>query len=132
MRFIDLQINGYTGVDFNSDDLSPDAMHRACEALQEDGAEGFLATVITDTVPVLCNRLARLADLCESDPLARELVKGVHLEGPFLNASPGYRGAHPPLAMRDADPDAMQTLLDAARGLIRLVTLAPERDPGAR
>jgi N-acetylglucosamine-6-phosphate deacetylase len=132
MRFLDLQINGYAGVDFNGAELSPDDMHRACEALREDGVEGILATIITDEMPTLCNRLARLADLRERDPLVQEIVLGIHLEGPFLNASPGFSGAHPASAMRDADPGSVAALLDAARGLLRIVTLAPERDPGAK
>jgi N-acetylglucosamine-6-phosphate deacetylase len=132
MQFLDLQINGYAGVDFNGAELLPEALHRACAALREDGAQGILATVITDALPALCARLARLADLRDRDPLVWEMMLGVHLEGPFLSASPGYAGAHPAAAMRDADPDAIRALLDAARGLIRLVTLAPERDRGAK
>jgi N-acetylglucosamine-6-phosphate deacetylase len=132
MRFFDLQINGYAGVDFNGDDLSPEGMRRACEALREDGVEGFLPTIITDTLPKLRARLARLAELSESDALAREMVKGIHLEGPFLNSAQGYKGAHPGEAMRDADEDAMKTLLEAAGGMICVVTLAPERDPGCK
>ncbi|MCC6126820.1 MAG: N-acetylglucosamine-6-phosphate deacetylase [Pirellulales bacterium] len=132
MPFLDLQINGYAGVDFNGNEFSPAELRRACEALREDGVEGILATIITDTLPVLCARLTRIAECCERDPLVRELVLGIHLEGPFLNETPGYAGAHPASAMRPADPDAMKALLDAARGLIRLVTLAPERDPGCK
>jgi N-acetylglucosamine-6-phosphate deacetylase len=58
------------------------------------------------------------------------MIAGLHVEGPFINETPGYRGAHPLDAIRPADPDAMQRLLDAADGLTRLVTLAPERDSG--
>ena len=62
----------------------------------------------------------------------RELIAGIHLEGPFLGSDPGYAGAHPVAAILQADGDIMKSLLDAARGLVRLVTLAPERDPGAK
>jgi N-acetylglucosamine-6-phosphate deacetylase len=132
MRFTDLQVNGYAGVDFNDDDLSPEMLHGACEALREDGVEAFLPTVVTDTLPALRRRLARLADLRDADPLARDMIWGIHLEGPFLSSDPGYAGAHPVAAVREADGDTTRSLLDAARGLIRLVTLAPERDPGAK
>jgi N-acetylglucosamine-6-phosphate deacetylase len=60
------------------------------------------------------------------------MIAGFHIEGPFLNETPGYRGAHPPDAMHPANPDEMELLLDAAGGLARIVTLAPERDPGFR
>ena len=68
----------------------------------------------------------------EQDPLVREVIWGIHIEGPFLNETPGYVGAHPPQAVRPADVDAMKRLLEAAGGLARLVTLAPERDPGSK
>jgi N-acetylglucosamine-6-phosphate deacetylase len=123
MHFIDLQVN--------DDGLSVEMLHRACQALQEDGVDGILATVITDTLPALHRRLARLAELRDADPLACDLILGIHLEGPFLSDDPGYAGAHPTTAVRQADEHTMKSLLDAARGLIRLVTLAPERDPRA-
>ena len=75
-------------------------------------------------------RLARIAAYRQADALARELIWGLHIEGPFISPLPGYVGAHPPEHVRPADPDAMRRLLDAAAGLTRLVTLAPERDAG--
>jgi len=128
--FFDLQVNGYAGVDFNQDDLDADQLHCACERLEEDGVAGFLATIITDDLAAMCRRLSRLAELREIDPLAKPVIAGVHIEGPFLNNRDGYRGAHPLDAIRPADADSMTRLLDAARGLTRVVTLAPECDPG--
>ena len=127
---IDLQVNGYAGVDFNGDDLTGDALHRACDRLAGDGVDAILATVITDDLDAMCARLARLAALRAADPLAARLIAGVHIEGPFLNEQPGFRGAHPLDAIQPASAAAMTMLLDAAAGLTRLVTLAPERDPG--
>ena len=126
--YFDLQVNGYAGVDFNQDDLSADALHAACERLQADGVAGFLATIITDHIPVMSGRLARLAKLREADPLAQRLIAGFHIEGPFINESDGYRGAHPADAIRPGNTEEMRQLLDAGTGLTRLVTLAPERD----
>src|SRR5439155_23407513 len=94
-KYVDLQVNGYAGVDFNSDDLSPDDLHRACEALQRDGVAAILATIITEKLDLMCARLARLVELRERDPLARQVIAGIHIEGPFINPMPGYRGAHP-------------------------------------
>lgn len=130
--YIDLQVNGYAGVDFNSDALTADALHAACERLAADGVAAILATVITDDLPAMCRRLARLAQLREKDPLAGRLIAGIHIEGPFINAADGFRGAHPAAAVVPADTGAMQQLLDAAAGLTRIVTLAPERDAGQR
>lgn len=130
--FVDLQLNGYAGVDFNRDGLTADQFHHACERLAADGVAAFLPTVITDALPAMCSRLAALVRWREADPLAARLVPGLHIEGPFLNPADGYRGAHPLDAIQPADVDAMQRLLDAAGGLARIVTLAPESDPGGR
>jgi len=58
------------------------------------------------------------------------VIRGFHLEGPFISPEPGYRGAHPLAAVRTANEDEMEGLLEAGEGLVRLVTLAPEQDPG--
>ena len=126
--FLDLQVNGYVGVDFNGDSLALDRLREACRRLQEEGVDGILATVITDRVDAMCRRLARIVELRAADPLVKDMIRGIHIEGPFLNENPGYIGAHPIAAARPAEPDAMQQLLDAAGGLARIVTLAPERD----
>jgi N-acetylglucosamine-6-phosphate deacetylase len=128
VSFFDLQVNGYGGVDFNRDDLNAADLHRACERLEADGVTGLLATIITDDLAAMCRRLSALAAIRDRDPLVRRLIAGIHIEGPFLNESDGYRGAHPRDAIRPADVDSMTRLLAAAQGLTRVVTLAPERD----
>lgn len=128
--YFDLQVNGYGGVDFNSDGLTPDQLHLCCEKLAQDGVAQILATIITADLDAMCGRLARIVELRERDPLARQMIPGFHIEGPFINETKGYRGAHPENAVRPADADTMRRLLDAAGGLTKLVTLAPERDAG--
>lgn len=130
--FFDLQVNGYAGVDFNRDNLSAHDLHRACEHLEADGVAGILATIVTEDVQAMARRLKRLAQLRQDDDLARRMIAGLHIEGPFLNPSAGFRGAHPPDAICRASCDAMKYLLEAAQGLARLVTLAPEQDAGMR
>jgi N-acetylglucosamine-6-phosphate deacetylase len=128
--FFDLQVNGYAGVDFNSDGATSEHLHRACERLEQDGVEGCLIAIITDAIDAMCARLSAIATMRARDPLAARVISGFHIEGPFLNPADGYRGAHPRNAIRHADADAMRRLLDAASGLTRIVTLAPEQDPG--
>jgi len=131
-QYFDLQVNGYAGVDFNADDLDPEALHRACERLREDGVAGILATIITASVERMTGRLARLVAIRRQDPLVADVVAGIHIEGPFISSEPGYYGAHPVATVRPADGELMRRLLDAAGGLTRIVTLAPERDEGFR
>jgi N-acetylglucosamine-6-phosphate deacetylase len=128
--YVDLQLNGYRGIDFNRDDLAADEMHRACELLRADGVAGALATVITDSLDRMAERLAKITAIRRSDSLVSDVIWGVHIEGPFINESPGYVGAHPPEHVRPASVEAMKRLLDVADGLARIVTLAPERDSG--
>jgi N-acetylglucosamine-6-phosphate deacetylase len=130
--YFDLQVNGYGGVDFNQDTLTGEDLERACARLADDGVAGVLATIITEDLDIMCARLANLARLRAQSPLASRLIAGFHIEGPFLSPEPGYRGAHPADAIRPADTDGMKRLLDAAKDLTRIVTLAPEHDPGLR
>ncbi|MCE9631248.1 MAG: N-acetylglucosamine-6-phosphate deacetylase [Planctomycetia bacterium] len=127
---LDLQLNGYGGVDFNSDGLSLDDLQRSCAAVRTDGGGRMLATVITDRLDRMIARIARLAELHAADPSAREVMAGIHIEGPFISPLPGYVGAHPVAHAIPAEVSAARQLVEAGRGLVRLVTLAPEHDRG--
>src|SRR5438552_3434635 len=117
--FVDLQVNGFGGVDFLEADA--DGYRRAGDALLETGVTAYLPTFITAPEEQLLSALRRVPEL-ENGPT----ILGVHLEGPFL--SPRRLGTHPDFARRDPDPALLERLLDA--GPVRLVTLAPEL-PGA-
>jgi N-acetylglucosamine-6-phosphate deacetylase len=117
--FVDLQVNGFAGVDFLTADL--DGYRNAGEALLETGVTALLPTFITSPEPQL---LAALREVpAESDG---PRILGAHLEGPFLSAL--RLGIHPASARRNPDLELLERLLDA--GPVRLVTLAPEL-PGA-
>jgi N-acetylglucosamine-6-phosphate deacetylase len=126
--YFDLQVNGYAGVDFRSDALTVDELRHACVTMRDHGVAHMLLTITTDDVTAMERRLRRVVSYRERDPLVRDVVSGIHIEGPFISPQDGYRGAHPRDAVRPADRNAMQRLLDAAGGLTRLVTLAPEHD----
>jgi len=128
--FFDLQVNGYGGVDFNTDGLTDTQLNAVCQRLEGDGVGGILATIITADLDAMCRRLRTLCQLRDRDPLAKRMIAGIHIEGPFINETPGFRGAHPADFVRPATESLMKRLLEAAGGLCRIVTLAPERDPG--
>ena len=130
MGFFDLQVNGYAGVDFNSDNLDAEHVHAACSRLEAEGVDGILATIISDSLSAMQARLRAIVELRSSVPPLRRILRGIHIEGPFLNPADGYRGAHPADAVGTANLPAMESLLEAAGGLTRIVTLAPEMDPG--
>ena len=126
----DLQLNGYKGIDFNADDLSAEALTRACEAVRADGGGRMLATVITDRLDRMTARIARLAALRAADPFVADVMAGIHVEGPCISPVPGFVGAHPPAHVVPATPAVVEQLVTAGEGLVRLVTLAPEHDAG--
>ena len=113
--FIDLQVNGFGGVDFLEADA--DGYRRAGESLLETGVTGYLPTFITQPEEVLLAALDAVP-IVERGPR----ILGVHLEGPFL--APRRLGTHPAAARRDPDPALLERLLGSRR--VRLVTLAPE------
>jgi len=128
----DFQVNGFAGVDFQSDTLSAEDLCRAVQALRQGGVGGILLTLITDDESKLCARFRRVEGFRRSDPGVAAIVRGYHLEGPWLNPDPGYCGAHPAAAMVAPSIDAFDRLQEAAGGGIRLVTLAPEWPGSAR
>jgi N-acetylglucosamine-6-phosphate deacetylase len=121
---VDLQVNGYGGVDLAEAD--PDGWARVAAGMATAGVTSFLATFTTAPLGDLVAAMGRARAALARPGSARLL--GVHLEGPFL--SPARKGAHDPAAMLDPSPAAVDRLVDAGRGVLVLMTLAPER-PGA-
>lgn len=132
MKAIDLQVNGYAGTDFCSHNLTAEELHTGCEALIKDGFDGILATLITDSVENLADKLTNLVKLRDQDDLAKQVIWGFHIEGPFLNPEPGYIGAHEPQYVSKANVEDAKRILDAGNGLVQLMTLAPEQDAGGK
>ena len=130
MAPLDLQLNGFGGVDFNADGLSLDDLRRACGAIRASGGGRVLATVITDQFDRVVARIARLAELCAADADVAAVIAGIHVEGPFISPLSGFVGAHPAEHVIPADVAAARRLVDAGGGMVRMVTLAPEHDRG--
>jgi N-acetylglucosamine-6-phosphate deacetylase len=129
MRYFDLQVNGAFGVDFNSDHLSADDFELACNQLAATGVEGFLPTIITDSIERMTSRIDKIVRIVEDRPDLRRIVRGIHVEGPFLSTQSGFFGTHPREHLKFANTEDARAILDAGRGFVRLVTLAPEQDP---
>jgi N-acetylglucosamine-6-phosphate deacetylase len=127
---IDLQVNGYDGYEFTSAQLTPQNVQHVSRALLATGVTGYLATVTTQSQPVIMHALQTIHAACQEAPPAVSRVLGVHLEGPYLSPEDGPRGAHPRQHCRLPDWDEYARFQQAAGGRIRLVTLAPEL-PGA-
>ena len=123
---VDLQVNGFAGVDFNSAGLTSDSLQLALEAMLATGVTTCLPTVITDSEIHMRKCLSALEKIRNSSPMANTMVAGYHLEGPFLSKLPGFCGCHPVEKMIAVDLELFLRLQEAAGGNIKLVTLAPE------
>lgn len=119
--FIDIHGHGGAGVSF---DEGPDAVRAARALHRAHGTTRAVISLVTASTSDLAARAAMVADLAEEDPT----ILGSHLEGPFLD--PGHKGAHTAGLLRSPDAASVDRLIEAGRGTIRQVTLAPEL-PGA-
>jgi N-acetylglucosamine-6-phosphate deacetylase len=124
---LDLQVNGYAGVDFNSTTLTADALDHALQAMLRAGVTQCLPTLITAPEAELAARLHVLDRAIRTGRLGPIMVPGIHLEGPFLNPAQGYAGCHPASAMVPPNPDLLDRITAGIETPIRLLTLAPER-----
>jgi N-acetylglucosamine-6-phosphate deacetylase len=120
--FVDLQVNGFAGVDFL--DADADALGAAADALLRTGVTAFQPTLITSPTEETTSALHSIAEASRRGRGAS--IVGAHLEGPFL--APERAGAHPAAALRLPDGALVESLL--ASGPVSTVTLAPEL-PGA-
>ena len=124
---IDLQVNGHAEGDANA--AAPDAAQIASmsHSLSARGVTRFLPTVITASESDILARIRAIVEAC-ADPLVARTVAGIHIEGPSLSEQDGPRGVHPLEHIRPPRIEELQRWLDAAQGLLRVVTLSPHHE----
>ena len=123
---VDLQVNGYFGVEMSAAD--PDGWAVVMAGLPATGCTAFQPTFITSPLGQLAGALRKASRFSGALPGRAARVLGVHVEGPFLATA--QRGAHNPDWIIPPTAAAVDELLAAGAGLLRLVTLAPEVDGG--
>lgn len=123
--FVDLQVNGFAGVDFADEQLSPDGLISVLPKLFSTGVTGFLPTLITNEVSKLRRQLGVFEKACQQSSMMGRATLGYHLEGPWLSPGPSH-GAHDPQQMRLPECSDLRALMDAASGRVRMITIAPE------
>jgi N-acetylglucosamine-6-phosphate deacetylase len=128
LTYFDIQVNGAFGVDFNDSDLTFEQFQRSLVQLREVGAQKLFPTIITDNLDAMCAKIGKIVGFRTASIEAMQMVAGIHVEGPFLSPLDGFRGTHPRKHIVEASVADMQRLLDAGKGLVRLVTMAPEHD----
>jgi N-acetylglucosamine-6-phosphate deacetylase len=125
---IDNQINGYAGIDFSGNGLSPDNIIVAARTIWQEGVTTFLPTILTGSHENLIKNLRILSHAVDSDELLRESIPGFHLEGPYISPEEGYRGCHPLKHIRKSSWGEFLEYQKAAGGRIIQITLAPETE----
>lgn len=123
---IDLQINGINGIDLNIPSLRVKDVVNATQYLLSKGITTFLPTVITNSDENILTILHSINQACASNRLVNECVCGIHLEGPFISPENGVRGAHDEKYIKAPNWELFTRFQQAARGKIKLVTIAPE------
>lgn len=129
--FVDLQVNGYGGQEFNDFELTTDKIIRVSQAMDADGVTSYLPTATTHSFEMLSHTMRILAGACDESPDVARRVPGFHVEGPYISKQDGPRGAHPLEHCRPPDWDEFQRLQEAAGGRIRILTLSPEYEGSA-
>jgi len=125
--FIDIQINGYVGVDFSGPDLSVEGVVKATQALWKAGVTTYFPTIISSDPERIKRNFAILAE-ARKHPEISGAITGFHLEGPYISPLAGFRGAHLEKYIRKPDWKEFQTFQKAAENGIKLITVAPEID----
>jgi N-acetylglucosamine-6-phosphate deacetylase len=123
---LDIQVNGFAGIDLNGPDIDPPGVARMLQHLQTVGVTRCCPTICTQSHERMVRALRVLAEACRRSERIRRAVVGIHIEGPYLSAEDGPRGAHPRAHVRPPDWEEFTRFQQAADGRIRIVTLAPE------
>jgi N-acetylglucosamine-6-phosphate deacetylase len=123
---VDLQVNGYGGREFTDPQLTVDDVERICLALDATGLTSLLPTVTTQQTDALIHSLQTIAQAIAERPEVAARVPGIHLEGPYISAEDGPRGAHPLEYCKPPDWDEFQRFCQAAGGHLRMLTMSPE------
>ena len=124
---VDLQINGFAGIDFQQDELTAEELLTSVRGLRTSGCTQFFLTLVTDVWTRLLARVRRIRALRSECDELRDAIAGWHIEGPFLSPEPGYCGAHNPAVMCDPALEKIRELRSATENDPLLLTLAPER-----
>lgn len=122
---IDVQINGYVGIDFSGPDLTVEGVKKATKALWKAGVTSYFPTIITSDIARIKKNFAILAKAKE-DPEIEKSIPGFHLEGPYISPIAGFRGAHLEKYIKAPDWKEFQEIQKVANNGIRIITVAPE------
>ena len=124
--WVDLQVNGYAGVDFNAPGLTVEAVRAVVERLNADGTAAFLPTLVTGDPETVVATIRTVVAARKRYTECERAIPGFFLEGPFISPEPGAVGTHPIEWVRPPDLSLFGRFQDAAEGLVKIVNVAAE------
>ena len=124
--FIDIHCHGAYGYDTN--EATPDGLKNWAKNIVNEGVTGFLATTVTDEKETLLKAVKNVSDVKKEHIAGNDGadILGIHFEGPYLDKQ--YKGAQPEKAIVSPSVDEFKEYQEAASGLIKVMTIAPEHD----
>ncbi len=124
--WIDIQVNGFAGVDYCSPDAPVEEIGRSVRAQFATGVTRLFPTVITGSKANMAGAIRNLAKAKGTLGAEGRAMAGIHMEGPHISAEDGPRGAHPVGCVRAPDTDEFDQWMDLSEGVLKLVTVSPE------
>jgi N-acetylglucosamine-6-phosphate deacetylase len=125
---IDLQVNGFRGLDLNDSALTPPRVAALTRLMAGLGVTTYLPTLVTASRASLLAALKAIAEARQQDPLCARMIPFVHLEGPYLAPEDGPRGGHPRHHVRPPDLDEVDEWQQVSGNLVGKITLSPHHD----
>jgi N-acetylglucosamine-6-phosphate deacetylase len=126
--FVDVQVNGFEGQEFSSQQLTAKDVARIVRRHFAFGVTGICPTLTTQSFDCLAHGMQAIDEACRTLADVGRAVLGIHLEGPYFSTEDGPRGAHPKEHCRRPDWEEFQRLQAAAGGRICILTMSPEFD----
>ncbi|WP_040978421.1 N-acetylglucosamine-6-phosphate deacetylase [Oceanobacillus jeddahense] len=123
---IDLQVNGFKGIDFNQKPLDKEEWKKVIQHLSQVGVTTFYPTIITNSTKKLASIFEENVKQLFTGFKHTDVVGGFHLEGPYISMEDGPKGAHFEEFVKRPDWDEFCYFQEKARGMIKIVTLSPE------
>jgi N-acetylglucosamine-6-phosphate deacetylase len=125
---IDLQVNGFRGLDLNDGAVTPARVAALSRMMAGLGVTTYLPTLITASRASLCSAMSAIAEARRQDPLCERMIPFIHVEGPFLAPEDGPRGGHPREHIRPPDLDEVAQWQRASGNLVGKITLSPHHN----
>lgn len=126
--FFDVQVNGFRGIDYSSEALTVDQVYEITDYLKATGTTRHVPTIISNAKEKVSRNLQIIRKAVRSSDYLGYAIPAVHLEGPYVSEVDGPRGAHDKTYVREPSIDEYRQWRDSSGGLLKIVTLAPERD----